>query len=93
MDMKIMIILIVMSLFFIGGCTQENIYNHEFCDSSCNDLGYGQGTCEELPVIEKPCESIGKFTMFSDEPLCEQLDTDLVGVDVMCCCDILGGSL
>ncbi|MBU1245935.1 MAG: hypothetical protein ABIJ20_01970 [Nanoarchaeota archaeon] len=56
------------------------------CNEACHEEGYNYGTCEEVLVIEKPCESIDKITLFSEEQLCESLETNLLGAGVACCC-------
>jgi hypothetical protein len=81
---RIILIFILLFVLFstIGiSCEKQPTLN---CEQACKYEGYKEGECKKLPVIEKPCESIGEITL---DFQCEQKpQKNIVGVDYWCCC-------
>ena len=50
------------------------------CSVSCENKGYKDGSCMNLPISQKPCESRGLVTDLSYTLYCKQTNE-------VCCCE------
>lgn len=81
MNKIILFFLLLIFLFNIVGCGKQATLN---CEQACKNADYKEGECKKMPVIEKPCESIGEITL---DFKCEQkTQKNILGVDYYCCC-------
>lgn len=74
--LMIVALLILNSIFLLGYVIGET----DRCSVSCVDKGYKDGSCMNLPITQKPCESRGLVTDLSYNLYCKETNE-------VCCCE------